>query len=315
VQVSHALYVDQLFNLRRDQKLLSSLLTPEQRARWFEQNAYYALATADEYVWCYSEQMNWWTNRDIPPGLPEAIRSARRKIAERAPLGYDMSEELKDAEERLRAELESLLVRRSARIARRPAQVAAPVIDGRLDDAIWRDTDPLEPFLRYVGMPPQRPAAATEVRVAYDDEMLYLAFRCEEPNLAGMVLRGTERDDSVWMGDSVDIFLSVGEEPSPFVHFILNPNNVQWDARNQDKDVMDERYSPPWQSATMVGEGAWFAEVALPWEEIEVTAPTAGETRRAQLGRQRRGGGEQSTWSQVLSGFVAPEYFGTWRFE
>jgi hypothetical protein len=151
--------------------------------------------------------------------------------------------------------------------------------------------------------------------VAHDDEMLYLAFRCEEPNLAGMILRGTERDDSVWMGDSVDIFLSVGQEPSPFVHFILNPNNVQWDARNQDKDAMDERYSPDWQSATAVGEGAWLAEVALPWEEIEVAAPGPGETRRAQLGRQRKGGGELSTWSQVLSGFVAPEYFGTWTFE
>jgi len=43
----------------------------------------------DEYVWCYSERMNWWKDQ-TPPGLEAAIVNARQKIAEGKPLGFDI---------------------------------------------------------------------------------------------------------------------------------------------------------------------------------------------------------------------------------
>jgi hypothetical protein len=88
VQVGQALYIDQLFALRKPhQEFLSYHLTSEERAKWLEHNAYYALSTADEYVWCYSEEMNWWKNK-VPDGVEEAIRSARQKIDRQKPLGF-----------------------------------------------------------------------------------------------------------------------------------------------------------------------------------------------------------------------------------
>lgn len=315
MQVSQALYVDHVFNLRQGMTLLSSVLTPEQRARWFEQDCYYALATADEYVWCYSERMNWWENRDIPPRLPEAISSARQKIAAHQPLGFDASSDLKAAQQKLEAAMESKLIRRTAHVARRPGDVAAPVIDGKLDDAIWQKVQPLEPFLPYVDNPgPVQ--GSTRVRVAYDDANLYVAFQCDEPQPQGMQVRGTGRDDSgVWLGDSVDIFISVGESPEPFVHFILNPRNVQWDAYCVDKDHDDLSFNPAWQSATAIGDKVWFVEAALPWAQIGIATPKPGATHRANVCRQRMPGDERLTWSQVVGGFVAPQYFGTWVFE
>jgi hypothetical protein len=91
VRAGQALYVDQNFALRQPdtEKYLSYGMTPEERARWFEHNTYWALYTTDEYVWCYSERMNWWKDQ-IPPGLEAAIVSARQKIAEGKPLGFDI---------------------------------------------------------------------------------------------------------------------------------------------------------------------------------------------------------------------------------
>ncbi len=91
VQAGNALYVDQNFALRQPdtQQYLSFRMTPEERARWFEHNTYWALYTTDEYVWCYSERMNWWKN-ETPPGLEAAIVSARAKIKEAKPLGFDI---------------------------------------------------------------------------------------------------------------------------------------------------------------------------------------------------------------------------------
>jgi hypothetical protein len=315
MQVSQALYVDQVFNLRQGITLVSSVLTPEERARWFEQDCYYALATADEYVWCYSERMNWWENRDIPPGLPEAISSARQKIAQHQPLGFDVSSELQAAEKNLEAAMESKLIRRTATIARRPAGVTVPAIDGKLDDAIWQNVQPLEPFVPYVGNPGPVQGSTT-VRVTYDDANLYVAFQCDEPQPQGMRILGAARDHSgVWLGDSVDVFISVGESPEPFVHFILNPDNVQWDAYCVDEDHDDLSFNPDWQSATIIGDKAWFVEAALPWAQIGIPVPKPGVTHRANLGRQRIPGDERTTWSQVVRGFVAPAYFGTWTFE
>ena len=59
--------------------------------------------SADEYVWCYSEKMNWWTGEGIPPGLPEAITSARQKIAEGRPLGFDITSAIQAAQTRAQA--------------------------------------------------------------------------------------------------------------------------------------------------------------------------------------------------------------------
>jgi hypothetical protein len=91
VQVGQALYVDQNFALRQPntEKYVSFRMTPEERARWFEHNTYWALYTTDEYVWCYSERMNWWKDQ-TPPGLETAITNARQKIAEGKPLGFDI---------------------------------------------------------------------------------------------------------------------------------------------------------------------------------------------------------------------------------
>jgi hypothetical protein len=91
VQAGQALYVDQNFALRqpKTEQYLSYRMTPEERARWFEHNTYWALYTTDEFVWCYSERMNWWKDQ-TPPGLEAAIVSARQKIAEGKPLGFEI---------------------------------------------------------------------------------------------------------------------------------------------------------------------------------------------------------------------------------
>ncbi len=82
VQAGMALYVDQVLDLREPHEdYISHFLTPAERLRFFEHNVYYALTTSDEYVWCYSERMNWWKNQ-VPEGAEEAVRAARDAVAQ-----------------------------------------------------------------------------------------------------------------------------------------------------------------------------------------------------------------------------------------
>ena len=90
VQAGQATYIDQLFAMRQPiESLLSYHLTTQERAKWLEHNIYYAFSASDEYVWFYSEQMNWWKN-NVPDRVEEAILSARKKINMKKPLGFSI---------------------------------------------------------------------------------------------------------------------------------------------------------------------------------------------------------------------------------
>jgi hypothetical protein len=111
VQAGMALYIDQTLARRTDRKITSNYLTPDQQLKFFEHNVYYTLTTTDEYVWCYSERMNWWLppekagpNGALPPGVEEAVISARQKYDAGKPLGYDIADMIKAAHQKREAE-------------------------------------------------------------------------------------------------------------------------------------------------------------------------------------------------------------------
>ena len=103
MQAGMALYIDQTLG-KRTVKTTGHFLTPAEQLKFFEHNVYYALTTSDEYVWCYSERMNWWLpgekvgkERILPPGVEEALISARQKYQQGKPLGYDIKDMIEAA--------------------------------------------------------------------------------------------------------------------------------------------------------------------------------------------------------------------------
>jgi hypothetical protein len=78
------------------------MLTASEQAKWFEHNAFYALKTSDEYAWLYTEGYNWWTGKGVPKGFEEALLSAKKKVSDSKPLGFEVEEMLRQA--RLKAE-------------------------------------------------------------------------------------------------------------------------------------------------------------------------------------------------------------------
>jgi hypothetical protein len=109
VQAGMALYIDQTLAKRADRKVTANFLTPDEQLKFFKHNVYYTLTTTDEYVWCYSERMNWWLppekagkNGGLPPGVEEAVLAARQKYDAGKPLGYDITDMIKAARERRR---------------------------------------------------------------------------------------------------------------------------------------------------------------------------------------------------------------------
>jgi hypothetical protein len=106
VQAGMALYIDQTLG-KRTTETISQFMTSAQQLKFFEHNVYYALTTSDEYVWCYSERMNWWLpqekvqkDRILPPGVEQALISARQKYEHGKPLGYDIKNIVESARQK-----------------------------------------------------------------------------------------------------------------------------------------------------------------------------------------------------------------------
>jgi hypothetical protein len=111
VQAGFALYMDLCFGLVPFEYAwgrIGHFLKPDERARWFEHNVYHALLTTDEYVWCYSERLDWWGTQEkaewhkfVPQGAIEALKSAREKIEQGKPLGFSIREMLTQGQRRM----------------------------------------------------------------------------------------------------------------------------------------------------------------------------------------------------------------------
>lgn len=312
MQCAQALYVDYVFKYWPN-GTPALYMTPQERATWWEHNVYYALESSDCYVWLYSEKMNWWTNENLPPGMEQAVINARDKIAHRRPLGFDMKDIMARAREREAEELRKKLGEQKKAEVAKLAPGQAPTIDGDLGDEAWKSVSALEAFMPYASQDDNSLKAKTLAWVAYDDQNLYLAVRCEEPNMNALHIVGAERDQPVWMGDSVDLFLAAGAAPLPFYHIILNANNVRWDARQEDAANEDLGWNPDYQTRTHKGPDFWSIEYAIPWSVLGVT-PKPGTKLWANICRARDAGGvtEHSSWSRNVGGFVEPERFGVW---
>jgi hypothetical protein len=144
----------------------------------------------------------------------------------------------------------------------------APVIDGVLDDDVWR-----EPSLEtgewrsynplYGDTLPQQ----TKVWIAYDADYLYFAFQCLDPQPSGIKTSITRRDN-IWSDDWVGLSLDALGTGQLSYHLMVNPNGVQLDMLNSVAGNEDQSPDYVWDSAGRRNDAGYAAEIRLPLQSI-----------------------------------------------
>src|SRR5512139_3134419 len=109
----------------------------------------------------------------------------------------------------------------------RAERLTAPiVIDGSLDDAGWKGTEPIDITLE---VDPRENLPATQrttAWLAYDDRMFYVAFLCHDTDMGRLRAQLTERDNA-FNDDGVLFFLDTFGDNQRAYEFFVNPLNVQ----------------------------------------------------------------------------------------
>jgi hypothetical protein len=141
--------------------------------------------------------------------------------------------------------------------------VEPPVLDGRLDDAAWRDAPASAAFTQKSPREGEAPTERTSVRVVYDDDALWIGVDCEQKG-SPVIARLTRRDREVeadWVSVALD---TRRDEKSAFV-FEVNAGGALLDAvRFNDADFSTD-WDENWDARVSVHKDGWSAEYRIPF--------------------------------------------------
>lgn len=184
-------------------------------------------------------------------------------------------------------------------------------IDGKLDEEVWNKATSTGTFTNVAGDTRVKPG--TFVKMLWNNEYLYIAFDCEDPDVWTSY---TKRDDPLYKEETVEIMIDADGSGSTYYELQLNAANVVYDAyfpeRRKDRDL--DWDSKIISAASVDGtrnkrddkDKGYTVELAVPLSSIKDARPLKeGEKWRINFYRMekpKKRGTLASMWSPTLVG-------------
>ena len=142
----------------------------------------------------------------------------------------------------------------------------APLIDGEINEDVWRAAAVLSDFYQIAPGDHTMPTHATEVLLGYDSRFLYIAFRAhDEP---GKVRSTVAKRDAVFEDDTVRVFLDTFNDKRRAYMLVFNPLGVQADAIYTEGRGEDLSMDIVMESKGVLHKGGYTVEVAIPFNSL-----------------------------------------------
>ncbi len=142
----------------------------------------------------------------------------------------------------------------------------APLIDGVLDDAVWREAQAITGFKTFAPDFGKEPSEHTSAWMVYDAENLYFAFRCLDRS-ADRIKATMASRDTITTDDFVCINLDSFNDRQALYAFYVNPLGIQGDSRFAS-GVEDFSADFVWSSAGRLNPDGYAVEIRIPFKTI-----------------------------------------------
>jgi hypothetical protein len=196
----------------------------------------------------------------------------------------------------------------------------APVIDGVLDDAVWKDATAVVLRGSFDG---RTVSQRTEARLTYDDQALYVAFDAQDPDIWGTFRK---RDEPIYEQEVVEVFLDANADGRTYNELQVSPHNVNFDAYfPARRQGMDLAWDSGMKSAVKVRgtlddasdrDEGWTVELRVPYAglaEVPNVPPRKGERWRFNLYRLEHPG-RKTVEGQAFSPLFVGDFHALPRF-
>ncbi|MCB0665508.1 MAG: carbohydrate binding family 9 domain-containing protein, partial [Saprospiraceae bacterium] len=148
------------------------------------------------------------------------------------------------------------------------------VLDGKLDEPFWQEVDVAGNFWQYFPADTIRSINNTEVRLAYDDENIYLGAIMYHPAGAAQkyVTPSLRRDYRGEANDGITMVIDPFEDQTNAYQFGVNPFGVQREGLISEggstQNSLSLSWDNKWYSESYIGDGYWSAEMIIPFKVI-----------------------------------------------
>ncbi|MCU0355868.1 MAG: carbohydrate binding family 9 domain-containing protein, partial [Cytophagales bacterium] len=169
-------------------------------------------------------------------------------------------------------------------------------IDGRLDEAEWRQAKPSNDFFQVEPFQGQPLRLQTEVRVLFNRHYLYVAaFNKDTVGRRALRVPDFRRDFNFRSHDFFGIAIDGFNDKRNAMALMTNPYATQRDLLSFDDVLFDVDWDGWWRVRTQRTDSGWVAEYAIPWQTLRYPkTETAEQTWSINFFRNRRATNELS---------------------
>src|SRR5687767_10996468 len=193
----------------------------------------------------------------------------------------------------------------------------APLLDGRLDDAVWAQAPVLSGFQQHEPFDGRSATERTEVRIVFDDQALYIGARMHDSDPGGIVRGEIRRDADLKEQDSFLIVLDTYLDRQNAFVFGTTPAGIEHDGQvvkegeggfggpsgtgagpSGTTGAANLNWDGAWRVLTSVDSAGWSAEFRIPFATLRY-AGGATQQWGLNLARFIRRKNEEDFWAPM----------------
>lgn len=149
------------------------------------------------------------------------------------------------------------------------ATPVAPKLDGRLDEAAWREAPVATGFIQHEPNTGAPASERTEARVIYTTKTLYVGIHAFDSQPEAIIAREMQRDGGLFRDDSVAVLLDTFDDDRNTYFFETNANGARTDSlvTDEGRDTNFE-WDGVWDVSSRRTDDGWIAEIAIPFSTL-----------------------------------------------
>ncbi|MCA1803573.1 MAG: carbohydrate binding family 9 domain-containing protein [Rhodothermaceae bacterium] len=144
------------------------------------------------------------------------------------------------------------------------------VLDGMPDEPFWQTIEPF-PLVEHTPVYGSGPLYPTEIRVAYDDQYLYLSAVCITPP-DDLFLTSFRRDHVAASNDYIAIVLDTFNDNETALSFSVIPTGARVDMAffddAQTSGSFNSSWNTFWDAETVITDDGWTVEIRIPFSSL-----------------------------------------------
>ncbi|RPE08476.1 hydrolase [Chitinophaga lutea] len=177
-------------------------------------------------------------------------------------------------------------------------KASSPIkIDGVADEQAWRDAEAASDFFMILPMDTSFAKVRTDVRMAYDQQNIYLLVENFNGAPGPYMVESLRRDFAFLKNDNFLLFMDPFDDQTNGFSFGANAAGAQWDGLMYDGGKVDLSWDNKWHSVVKNYPDKWVFEAVIPFKSIRYKK---GITQWGiNFGRNDLKTTEKSSWAPV----------------